>query len=119
MKKLFLLATAAMLGLGVLTGCDRAAMTGSPRRRSKSPFDQDDLKQIRSMVNEMLREDLPSGMIPSKCLKVKITKRIDKTHYRGIAMLDNGEDVAIGIELDGDDIIVKMSVGDVIYPSDQ
>ena len=64
------------------------------------------LEQAKAIVNEILKDERP--LDAAKCLKVRITERIDKNHCRGIAVLDNGYDLAITIETKGDSISVGI-----------
>ena len=56
----------------------------------------DDLKELaKPIVTQMIREDLHGW---AKCLKVRITERVDDTHFKAVATLDNGHDLKIIIE---------------------
>ena len=94
MKKSFAFMAAAVLALACLTGCG----SGGSRLAANA----------KTLVNQILRDDV--GPDAAKCLKVEITEKLAKGHYRGIAKLDNGNDVKIMIENDA----VKMTVT-VIY----
>lgn len=91
MKKAFLIVVAAMLAMAGLAGC-----TG-PRKKARAD-------NAKKLVNKILRDDL--GDMAAKCLKVEITEKIDKEHYRGVASLDNGNDLKVLIE----DNSVQMTV---------
>ena len=91
MKKAFLIVVAAMLAMAGLAGC-----TG-PRKKARAD-------NAKKLVNKILRDDL--GDVAAKCLKVEITEKLDKGHYRGVASLDNGNDLKVLIE----DNSVQMTV---------
>ena len=92
MKKSLMMIAAAVLGLGILAGCGP----------SKSTLE----KEAKPLVEKILRENL--GENAAKCLKVKITEKVDKNHYKGTASLDNGNDIRIMIEYKDDMLIVTI-----------
>lgn len=86
------LLAAAVLSLGTLTGCGP----------SKATLE----KEAKPLVDKILRDNL--GDDAAKCLKVKITEKVDKHHYKAVATLDNGNDLNIMIEHRDDIIIVTI-----------
>lgn len=92
MKKLWVMIAAAVLGLGVLTGCGP----------SQSQIEDG----AKPLVDKILKDNLGDGA--AKCLKVKITEKVDKNHYKATATLDNGNDINILIEHKDDIIIVTI-----------
>ena len=106
LKKVLCFALAAVLAGAFLTGCDNNGGGNSSRGDSRKESYNFDLDQVKSMVNDMLRKEL--GSEAAKCLKVKVTEKIDQNHYRAKAMLDNGNDIRVAIELDGADIVVSI-----------
>lgn len=56
-------------------------------------------------VNDIIRQQLDGE---AKCLKVKITEKVDDKHYKANATLDNGNDIKIMIEDRGDQIYVTI-----------
>ena len=71
----------------------------------------------RSVVSERYLSSLPENQTiietlsptpPVSCLRVKITEKVDDTHYKAIATLDNGNDIRIMIEDRGDKVQVSI-----------
>lgn len=101
MKKLLVPVVAALLAATGLVGC------GEKDADAKSRSYQSNLEQnAKPLVNKLLRENFGSNV--AKCLKVKITEKVDATHYKAAATLDNGNDIKIMIEHKGNMIYVKI-----------
>ena len=79
-----------MLSLGIITGCGEQA----------------DLEaSAMPLVDQIIKEDLRGE---AKCFKVKITEKVDDTHYKATAFLDNGNDLKIMIEDRGETVAVTV-----------
>ena len=90
MKKFLILTVVSMLSLGIITGCG----------------DQGDLEaSALPGVNQIIKEDLKGE---AKCLRVKITEKVDGTHYKATATLNNGHDIIIMIEDRGETVLVTI-----------
>ena len=93
MKKLLMLVAIVMFGIGILTSCGL----------SRSDIED----AAKDCVNEIIVEQCGRNDT-ARCARVKITEKIATNHYRGIAMLDNGHDLKIGIEVNDDIVIVSI-----------
>ena len=94
MKKLMMIAAAAMLGLVTLTGC--------------GPSQAEIEKAAKSAVEDMCKKN---GLDGVKCSSVKITKKIDSKNYEADAKISIGgesTEVPIKIKVDGKKVIVTQ-----------
>ena len=91
MKKFLVLIAAVLLACGNLTGCGN----------SRSTLEENAKPLVSQIIKEQLNGD-------AQCLKVKITDKVDNTHYKAVATLDNGNDLNIMIEDRGDMIYVTI-----------
>ena len=91
MKKFLVLIAAVLLACGNLTGCGN----------SRSTLEEN----AKPLVSQIIREQLHGS---AKCLKVRITERVDDTHFKAVATLDNSNDLNIMIEDRGDMIYVTI-----------
>ena len=99
MKKLVMLVAAVMLGLGTLTSCGGR----------KSEMEEAAKPLVSSIINDYTYYNSTSAeMSYVDCLRVKITEKVDDTHYKAIATLDNGNDIRIMIEDCGDKVQVTI-----------
>ena len=57
------------------------------------------------VVNSIIQRYVTGG---AKCIKVKITEKVDSKHFKANATLDNGNDLKIMIEDRGDQIYVTI-----------
>lgn len=94
MKKLMLLLMSVVLLAGF--GCSREA----------------DLEETAvSLVTEILEENIGKDNA-AKCINVKITEKINDKHYRAVATLNNGNDLNIIIEDQGEMVQVTIPMQD-------
>lgn len=92
MKKSLMVIAAAVLGLGILAGC-------GPK---KSDLEESAKPVVTKIISDNGGE--------AKCIKVKITEKVDGSHYKATATLDNGNDINIMIEHKDDQVIVTIPV---------
>lgn len=97
-KKLLMLVAIVMFGLGILTSCGL----------SRSDIED----TAKDCVNDIIIENCGRNDT-ARCVRVKITEKIATNHYRGIAMLDNGHDLKIAIEVDDDIVNVTIPLDEL------
>lgn len=91
MKKIMMLIAAAMLGVFALAGCGP----------SKSDLEEG----AKPLVTDIIKEQLGGE---AKCLKVTLGEKVDDTHYKAVAKLDNGNDLNIMVEHKDD--MIKVTI---------
>ena len=91
MKKFLTLVAVVMLGLCALTGCRKMTLE----------------KNAKPLVDQIIANNL--GSSGAHCKKVKIKEKISDKVYKGVASLDNGNDVTVYIEDNGDTIYVQLN----------
>ena len=90
MKKFLTLVAVVMLSLCALTGCRKMKLE----------------KEARPLVDKIISNNL--GDAGAKCKKVKIKEKVSEKVYKGVASLDNGNEVTVYIEDNGDSIYVQL-----------